>query len=135
MGLRALGRLQAFQTRLHDQALARLPRLQALPGVHILHDGPAASGTWPSFLMLCPDAAAAERILHTWWGAGAGVSRMFAHALTDYDYLRPWLSWRATPAARDLAARLVVISNSHWLDDARFEGLHAGLRAALLRAG
>lgn len=135
VGLRALPRLQAFQARLHDQALARLPQLQALPGVQILQDGPAACGTWPSFLMLCPDAAAADRVLQAWWGAGAGVSRMFAHALTDYDYLRPWLPWRATPGARDLAARLVVVSNSHWLDDSRFERLHAGLREALLRAG
>jgi len=48
------------------------------------------------------------------------VSRMFAHALPDYAYLRPWVEEAPVPVARALAARSLTISNSLWLDEGRF---------------
>lgn len=127
VGGRGLARLPAFQAALRDQAGRRLPRLAALPGVKVVTDPPAAAGTWPLFLLLLPSAPVRDAVMAELWGSGLGVARMFAHALPDYDYLRPWVESQDCPNARDFAARSMTLSNSLWLDDARFEAVLAVL--------
>ncbi|HVI51671.1 MAG TPA: DegT/DnrJ/EryC1/StrS family aminotransferase [Candidatus Sulfotelmatobacter sp.] len=120
VGARALARLPAFQRSLEAQAQARLPRLQHLPGLRVLTDGGGGRGNWPLFLLLMPDRARRDAAMARLWGSGLGVSRMFAHALQDYDYLRPWIGAQTAVNARDFADRMLTVSNSPWLDDGRF---------------
>jgi len=121
VGAKALTRLAAFQQTLAQQAKARLARLQAIPGVHVLTDHHGEQGVWPLFLLVMPDHRSRDAAMDKLWGAGLGVSRMFALALQDYDYLRPWLGAQSAPNARDFAGRMLTISNSPWLDDASFK--------------
>lgn len=121
VGRNALSRLPAFQRNLARIAAARLPRLQAIPGLVILTDPPGASGTWPLFMALLPEREICERILAELWGAGIGVGRMFAHALSDYPYLQPWLGNDVASNAREFAACSLTITNSPWLNDTHFE--------------
>lgn len=121
VGSRGLARLPAFQAALRNQARARLPRLARLPGVTVFADEAGATGTWPFFLLLMPNGAARDGFLRAWWGSGLGLARLFAQALPDYDYLRPWVEPQDCPNARDFAARSMTLSNSLWLDEARFE--------------
>lgn len=120
IGSRALARLPEFQRALARQAAARLPRLSALGGVHVFSDAAGVAGVWPVFMLLMPTEAKRDAALRELWGSGCGVTRMFAHALPDYDYLRPWVAPQACPNARSFAARSLTISNSPWLDEARF---------------
>ncbi|MBX9715587.1 MAG: hypothetical protein K2X42_03225, partial [Burkholderiaceae bacterium] len=62
------------------------------------------------------------------WMSGAGVSRLYIHALPDYPYLKHAVSGDV-PNARDFAARMLTVSNSPWLDDARFEEVCRQLEA------
>ena len=64
----------------------------------------------------CADAAL-ERL----WTSRLGVSRLFIHALPDYDYLTTIVPRADVPNARDFAARTLTISNSLWLGDEDFE--------------
>lgn len=121
VGSRGLARLPEFQAALRDRALARLQRLSRLPGVKVFTDAAGAEGTWPYFLLLLPDGAARDGFLRQWWGSGLGLARLFAHALPDYEYLRPWVAPQDCPNARDFAARSMTLSNSLWLDEARFQ--------------
>jgi len=121
VGSKALLRLPEFQAKLAAQAAERLPRLAGIPGLTVLLDPPGATGTWPIFMLLLADEARRDRVLAELWGAGLGLTRMFAHALPDYAYLRPWVGTPAVPNAREFAACSLTISNSPWLDDARFE--------------
>ncbi len=121
VGSSALARLPAFQQRLARRAAERLPRLAALPGVKVLSDPPGRRGTWPVFMVLLASEAMRDRVLGVLWGAGLGVARMFACALPDYEYLRPWVGECHVPNAREFAARSLTITNSPWLDDAHFE--------------
>ncbi|HJW26815.1 MAG TPA: DegT/DnrJ/EryC1/StrS family aminotransferase [Rhodocyclaceae bacterium] len=127
VGSRGLVRLPAFQAALRDQAGRRLPRLAALPGVEVITDPPATAGTWPLFMLLLPGEAVRDAVLAELWGSGLGVARMFVNALPDYDYLRPWVEPQDCPNARDFAARSMTVTNSLWLDDARFEAVLAAL--------
>lgn len=120
VGARALRRWPAFRDALQAQAQERLPRLRALPGVTVFEDAPGGEGVWPLFFLQLPSEAAREEVLRRLWTAGLGVSRMFAHALPDYAYLRPWVEEAPVPVARALAARSLTISNSLWLDEGRF---------------
>lgn len=130
VGVHALRRLPEFQKALQAQAAVRLPQLAALPGVGVIgDDAPGAQGVWPFFMLLLPDAARRDAALARLWGAGLGVSRLFALALPDYGYLRPWLPVAAVPQARDFAARSLMLSNSPWLDEARFARIVAELTA------
>jgi perosamine synthetase len=101
--------------------MQRLPRLATLKGVTVFGDAPDAQGVWPSFLLLMPSRAARDAAMARLWGAKLGVTRMFAYALPDYDYLDGIFAEADVPNARDFAARSLSISNSLWLDGARFQ--------------
>ena len=60
-----------------------------------------------------------------------GVSRLFIHALPDYDYLADVVPAQDVPNARDFAARSLTISNSPWLDDEDFKTICRTMEAAL----
>ncbi|QHI99579.1 nucleotide sugar aminotransferase [Xylophilus rhododendri] len=130
VGVRALPRLPAFLAEGAERGRRRAARLATLaPGVKVLRDSPAvtgAAGTWPVLLLLMPDAAARERALQALWGAGCGISLPFVSALPDYERYAgvvPPADPGALPHTRDLAARLLALSNSPWLDEARFESV------------
>ena len=143
VGARALRRLPAFQADLAQQAQRRLPQLARLPGVTVLGYAPvdaaeggtagdgAYQGLWPFFMLLLPTPAQRDAALAALWPRGLGVTRLFIHALPDYAYLRPWLPAQNCPHARDLAARMLTISNSPWLDDAGFACIMAELERCL----
>ena len=80
-------------------------------------------------MVLMPSEAARDAALARLWTGGVGVSRLFIHALPDYAYLAPLLDSRDVPNARDLAARMLTISNSPWLRDADFERICSVLSA------
>ncbi|RAP57479.1 DegT/DnrJ/EryC1/StrS family aminotransferase [Oleiagrimonas sp. MCCC 1A03011] len=128
---RAAKRLPAFLHRTRTQAMQRRARLGALPGLRVLDTPPGAQGTWPFFLLLCDDAATRDTIMAALWTSGLGVSRLFIHALPDYADLTTILPAATTPHARDFAARSFTLTNSPWLDDARFERVVRQLRAKL----
>jgi perosamine synthetase len=121
VGARAAVRLPGFLDRLAVQARQRLPRLRRIAGVEVLDDPAGAEGTWPFFLLLLPDQQRRDAALAQLWPSGLGVSRLFIHALPDYDYLKHVVPMRDVPNARDVAARSLSISNSPWMTDKDFE--------------
>lgn len=127
VGRRALHRLAGFQAQLEIQARARMARLAALPGVGVVRDWvPGTRGVWPVLLLRLHSPAARDALLHAHWGAGLGLSLPFVHALPDYGRYDPVLAGARgddVPQARDWAARLLAVSNSPWLDEARFARL------------
>jgi len=133
VGTRALKRLPAFQARLHQQAVRRLPLLRAISGIKVLEDE-EGKGIWPVFTVLMPDRTARDAALQALWGSGCGISLPFVHALPDYSYLTEImpaaaLEKRALPNARRFASRVLTISNSPWLDEASFSYICARLTA------
>ncbi|QWF17537.1 DegT/DnrJ/EryC1/StrS family aminotransferase [Lysobacter capsici] len=120
IGARASARLPEFLDAARKRALLRCSQMRAIEGVEILSDRTGERGTWPALLLLLSDPAARDAALAKLWGAGLGVSRLFAHALPDYDYLRGVVAPAQVPNARDFAARLLSIGNSQWLDDVAF---------------
>ncbi|HZX29959.1 MAG TPA: DegT/DnrJ/EryC1/StrS family aminotransferase [Rhodocyclaceae bacterium] len=131
VGCRGLSRLPGFQAALRTQALARLPRLAGLPGVKVFGDRSGEEGTWPFFMLLLPDRQTRDAVMAELWGSGLGLARMFANALPDYEYLRPWVAPADCPNARDFADRSLTVTNSLWLDNARFERIVAALERHL----
>lgn len=131
VGARAIERLPRFLQVTAEQAERRLRRLAELPGVTVIRDSAAvvgAQGTWPVLLALMPSARARDALLDAHWGEGHGLGVPFVHALPDYArYAKvvPSMAAGEIPQARDLAARVISISNSPWLDDDRFERLLA----------
>jgi len=120
VGCRALLRLKDFHRDLAHQAALRLPQLRAIPKITVLTDSDEAMGTWPMFMAELPNEMLCNQALNELWGAGDGVGRMFAYALPDYEYLRPWVGKQSVPNAQRFAACSMTISNSPWLDDTRF---------------
>lgn len=127
VGARAFARLPAFLQASAAQARRRKARLAQIAGVHVLDDAQESQGTWPFLLLRLPHEAARDAALQRVWSAGLGVSRLFIHALPDYDYLHPVIGEHAVPNARTFAATTLTISNSPWLDDADFEEICAAL--------
>ena len=125
VGSRALLRLANFQCDLARQATIRLAELEGIPGLTVLTDPPGATGTWPIFMVKLPNEKLRDQVLDELWGAGLGVARMFAYALPDYEYLRRWVGEQSAPNAKRFAACSMTISNSLWLDEARFERIIA----------
>jgi dTDP-4-amino-4,6-dideoxygalactose transaminase len=132
VGTRALTRLPDFITRTRQQAQGRIARLRSLPGVRVFEDAPGQQGVWPLLLLTLPDQTSRDRALQRLWTAGRGVSRMFIHALPDYDYLGEIARDTPLPNARDFAARSLTISNSPWLSEQDFTWIFEELRKALI---
>lgn len=138
VGANALQRLPKWLAQTEVQALQRIARLRQIPGLRVIEDSsaaPEAHGTWPVLLLLLPTAEARTHFISHYWGAGLGLSLPFVHALPDYDQYRGAVAQapaQALPAARDLAARIVAISNSPWLDEARFGTLLCVLKQTCL---
>jgi len=131
VGAHAANRLPAFLDQLSAQAQHRLPRLRRIDGIEVLDDPAGTQGTWPFLLLLLPDQRRRDAALAQLWSSGMGVSRLFIHALPDYDYLADVVPAQDVPNARDFAARSLTISNSPWLDDEDFKTICRTMEAAL----
>ena len=118
VGVHSLARLTPFLDATRAQALARVPRLEALRDVHVFRDD---GGTWPYLMLRLPDQATRDAVLRRLWSSRHGVARMFVHALPDYPYLGTMRGEDDVPNARDFAARTMTVTNSPWLDDLAFE--------------
>lgn len=137
VGVRALERLPAWLAEGEARARRRFAALHdRVPAVQVLQDSPAvpgARGTWPTLLVLMPDAASRETAIRALWGAGLGVSLPFVHALPEYPRYARCITCDAEedwPNARDFARRVIAISNSPWLPDAGFDRVCDALRRA-----
>ena len=126
VGARALPRLQAFQAQTEAQASARMVQLRA-QGLEVVGDAAAnARGTWPVLLLRMASNRQRNAVLQALWGADLGLSLPFVHVLPDYaryDHVLGSANNDALPRARDWAGRLLAISNSPWMDEARFQRL------------
>lgn len=120
VGSRAAARLPQFLAQLDAQATQRIDALRAITGVNVLDDASGVQGTWPYFLLTLPGEQTRDRVMDALWTTGAGVSRLFIHALPDYGDLHTIMPLDDIRHARDFAARSLTISNSPWLDDAVF---------------
>ncbi|MES2238175.1 MAG: DegT/DnrJ/EryC1/StrS family aminotransferase [Pseudomonadota bacterium] len=131
VGASALKRLPEFLDTLHLQSMQRLEKLAAIPDIKIMQDEPGGKGTWPFFMVLMPAQAARDAALRKLWSAGLGISRLYIHALADYSYLVDRVDKADIPHARDFATRMLTISNSLWLDEAKFEQVCQEIAAAI----
>ena len=112
VGANAAVRLPAFLDNLCKQARDRKKTLESIDGVTVIGDREGSQGTWPFFMVLMPSASARDHALDRLWRAGLGVTRLFVHALPDYQYLRRQLGACDVPNAHDFAARMLTITNS-----------------------
>ena len=134
VGARALRRLKAFQQQNAAQAQARVAQLKAC-GLELVQDAVLhAQGVWPVILLRLPSQQIRDAVLQAHWGDGSGLSLPFVHVLPDYgryDHVLAAARHDDVTQARDWAQRLLAISNSPWLDDARFARLLATLQRAV----
>ena len=137
VGARALRRLKAFQQQNAAQAQARVAQLKAC-GLELVQDAvPHAQGVWPVILLRLPSQQIRDAVLQAHWGDGSGLSLPFVHVLPDYgryDHVLTAARHDDVTQARDWAQRLLAISNSPWLDDARFARLLSTLQRALAQS-
>lgn len=117
VGTHAARRLPAFLADAATRARRYLPMLRTIPGVTVLEDVDGDTGTWPFFTLLLSSQHRRDAALDQLWTSGLGISRLFIHALPDYDYLAGILPHANVPSARDFAARSLTIGNSQWLAD------------------
>lgn len=120
-GANALKRLPGFLEAGATRAAARKLRLLAIDGVSVMDDAKGDTGVWPFFQVLMPTQQGRDDVLGRLWRLGLGVGRLFIHALPDYEYLSRIIDGSKIRNARDFAARMLVVTNSEWLDDGRFE--------------
>ena len=134
VGARALQRLAAFQQQTAEQACNRIAQLKAC-GFEVVEDArPHVQGVWPVLLLRLPSPQSRDAMLQAHWGDGSGLSLPFVHVLPDYgryDHVLTTARHDDVAQARDWAQRLLAISNSPWLDDARFARLLGDLQQAV----
>lgn len=121
VGANALKRLSDFVTTNRLRGLARQQQLQKRLGIEVLGETAGSEGSWPFLVLLFADQKQRDLVLDRLWTAGLGVTRLFVHSLSDYEYLRSIVPKQELPNACDFAARMLTITNSHWLEDQEFE--------------
>lgn len=121
VGAKALRRLPDFLQKTRKQALLRCERLKGINGIQVFDDIDENRGVWPFLMILMPDVKQRDEVMSRLWRSPLGVSRLFIHALTDYDYLKTIIPRAEIPQSRQFAEHLLTITNSLWLDDRHFE--------------
>lgn len=119
----ALARLPEFLEQGEQRAKKRMAELTAKGDVLVFADSPRQAGVWPFLMVLMPEKTQRDAVLARLWRRGLGVSKLFVHALADYPFLTSFLPNETAPGcpqARDLADRMLTITNTPWLDDAAF---------------
>ena len=127
----ALSRLPDFLEQGRTRAAQRTARLATGGRLKVLHGVAGSSPVWPMLMTLMPDKASRDKALRALWTAGLGVTRLFIHALPDSASLAGLLPAAAPcPNARELAGRMLTVTNSHWLCDESFENIATVLEDA-----
>ena len=129
----AIERLPLFLEDAATRAENRLRILLELEGIRIITDRPGTRGVWPFFMVLMPSREQRDAVLGKLWRAGLGVTKLFTRALPDYSFLVcDFESGRADcPNAKDIADRMLTISNTRWLKDRDFTSIVAVLKESL----
>lgn len=132
----AAKRLPEYFRSTTAQAEKRVAALEAITRLTLIKNTNDAKTTWPFIMVLFPDSLSRDAALEQLTGLGLGVTRLFAYALNDYDYLKPYLvnsdnQSRLFPAAKDFSERLLTISNSLELKDAQFEKIVERIKSVL----
>lgn len=131
-GARAVRRLPDFLQQTKYQAISRIEKIKKIPSLKVLQGMNELANTWPFISVLMPDVESCDRVLDKLWKEPIGVTRLFIHPLNGYDYLAPYLLMQTeTPNAKDLADRMLTISNSLWLADEDFDIICHQLREAI----
>lgn len=112
-------RLPAFLDMLQKQAYQRIEQLQSISGIEVIVDQ-HGRGVWPFLMVLLPACQHRDAVLKQLWTSPLGVTRLFIHPLSQYDYLQPIIPASSMPNAEDFAARMFTITNGLWLTDAQF---------------
>lgn len=112
-------RLPVFLDMLQKQAYQRIEQLQSISGIEVIVDQ-HGRGVWPFLMVLLPADQHRDAVLKQLWPSPLGVTRLFIHPLSQYDYLQPIVPASSMPNAEDFAARMFTITNSPWLTDAQF---------------
>lgn len=123
VGSSALRRLPEFVNRNRLRGIARRQYLMNKSDFTVLDETPNAEGTWPFLMVLAECEAQRDRIMEKLWLSGLGVTRLFIHELSSYDYLREIVPQQRMPNARDFAERTFTITNSHWLSEFEFAAI------------
>ena len=121
----AASRLPDYLEKTSKQAQERVKILEEIPNLIVIKGSPNSKGVHPFIMLLFPSLTARDTALQKLTPLGLGVSRLFAYPLNEYDYLKPYLSSADLesnhfPMAKDFSERLLTISNSLWLEDAKF---------------
>lgn len=130
IGASAFERLQSMLNDNRRRGRRRANELSSVRGLHVLGDLPDSCGTWPFLTVVFERGERCDRALSSLWRAGLGVTRLFAHDVAGYHFLRGIVPETSTPNARSLAARSLTISNSPWVSDADFSFIRDTLAEA-----
>ncbi|EJF89289.1 DegT/DnrJ/EryC1/StrS family aminotransferase [Bartonella tamiae] len=131
-GARALQRYPVFLEKIKTQAKRRIDHLHTIPSIHVIKGITKETNIWPFLILLMPDRKSRDQALETLWPSPYGVTRLFVHALANYNYLKPFLDNQDnTPNAINFADRLLTISNSLWMNDDDFDCIIKILKQSL----
>ena len=131
----AVERLPAFLENAASRAEERLGIMRGLEGVQIISDRPDTRGVWPFFMVLMPSLEQRDAALGKLWRAGLGVTKLFTRTLPDYSFLSCDFEGRRVdyPNAKDMADRMLTISNTKWLEDSDFASIIVVLKENLAK--
>ena len=115
----AFARLPSFLHLLQQQAQQRIEQLSNIAEVEVIQDR-HGQGVWPFLMLLLPTEQQRDAVMNKLWASPLGVTRLFIHALPQYDYLQPIVPAINMPNAQAFAARMLTITNSLWLTEAQF---------------
>jgi len=91
--------------------------LRNVEGIQIIQDTEQGRGTYPYLTLMFDTPEKRERALKRFKNSGLGVSQIYACAITDYDYLKPFLPGRPCSNARYVAEREITLSTSTFLKE------------------
>ena len=116
-GSNALARLKTHQdaSKKRFEALENL--LGGAPGLKLLSQPDKSSPTYTFGFVHFDTENACQSALSSLWRAGLGVSKLFVHALGEYDYLEKYLQPTETPNASAFAKQTLTVSLSPFLEE------------------
>lgn len=135
VGARAIQRYAAHLVATRASRERLLAALGSIEGLELHAPLEGCEPSWLFMLVTLPTQNQCDSALKQLWRSPLGVSRLFAHVLSDYAYLAGKVEPLPTPQAQKLAARTLTVTTSPWLNAGDIAKIVSGIRQGMADKG
>jgi len=100
-----------------------LNEIKNIPAINPIIELEQTKASYPYLTLIFTDAQKRNAALNKFKNSGLGISQVYLHTITDYDYLKNVIPDTDCPNSRQLAEKTITLSTSSFLKEANLKNI------------